>query len=69
MTFYAHSFDAQGEYWCVLDAKGHIVSAFDDMTCRDAHRLASEMNDDLDEQGRAVLENIANNPSLSQAAE
>ena len=69
-TFYARSFDAQGEYWCVLDANHHIVSKHDDMTHGDAHRLADEMNDELDAAARARLEHIANTPTLmAQAAE
>ncbi len=69
-TFYAHSFDAAGEYWSVLDANHNIVSKFTDMTYRDAHRLADEMNDELDEAARARLEHIANTPTLmAEAAE
>lgn len=72
-TFYAHSFDAQGERWCVLDGNGHIVTeAGDDLTYAQAHRLAEEMNEDtrieaLDADARARLEAIANNPSLDAA--
>ena len=62
--FFAHSFDSAGEYWSVLDAHGKIVSKHTDMTCCDAHRLADEMNDELDANARERLERIANNPSL-----
>lgn len=47
--FYAHSFDRDGEYYCVLDGRGHVVSKYDDMTYTQAHRLAAEMNDEADE--------------------
>lgn len=69
--FYAHPCDGHGERYCVMDGNNIIVSDTD-LEYGQAHRLADEMNEEAaiaeqDANGRAVLEAIANQPSLIAA--